>query len=80
MVEAAPFQQALATNDDGRPTVTDLQGDDPLAQAARKYWLNDKAAKFKPSVIKTDFYDVLEKGGFKHRSLLILENLQFFEK
>ena len=57
----------------------ELQGEDPLAQAAKKNWLG-KSIKFKSNTVKTDFYDVLEKAGFRYRSLLVLEQLQFLEK
>ena len=78
MVKTIPTQQQAS--DDGRPTVSDLQGGDPLAQAAKKHWLNDKSPKFKPNAVKTDFYDTLEKDGFRYKSLLLLEQLQFLEK
>ena len=73
-------QTAGGSYDDGRPTISDLQGADPLAQAAKKHWANDKNPKFKPSAVKSDFYDILERDGFRYRSLLILEQLQFLEK
>jgi len=80
MVQATSSQQISGAFDDGRPTVSDLQGADPLAQAAKQHWASDKNSKFKPNAVKTDFYDVLEKEGFRYRSLLILEQLQFLEK
>ena len=80
MVEATSSQKDSGTFDDGRPTISDLQGADPLAQAAKKHWANDKNSKFKSNAVKTDFYDVLEKEGFRYRSLLILEQLQFLER
>lgn len=80
MVQATSNQQFTGGFDDGRPTVLDLRGADPLAQAARKHWASDKHSKFKPNAVKTDFYDVLEKEEFRYRSLLILEQLQFLEK
>ncbi|KAF8477576.1 P-loop containing nucleoside triphosphate hydrolase protein [Kalaharituber pfeilii] len=79
MVQPASTFQTIGV-DDGRPTVSEIQGADPLAQSAKKLWLNDKNPKFKPHVVKTDFYDVLEKEGFRYRSLLVLEQLQFLEK
>ena len=67
--------------DDGRPTVQELHGDGPLVQAARRWWwMREKPAKFNPAILKTDFYDVLEKERFGLKALLILENLQFLEK
>lgn len=80
MVQATSGQKISGAFDDGRPTVSDLQGADPLAQAAMKHWANNKSTKFKPNAVKTDFYDVLENEGFRYRSLLILEQLQFLEK
>ena len=80
MVKPTSIQQSTGTADDGRPTVLDLQGADPLAQAAQKHWASGKNVKFKPTALKTDFYDVLENEGFRYRSLLILEQLQFLEK
>lgn len=66
--------------DEGRPTVADLHGDNPFAQAAKQHWLREKPSKFKSELLKTVFYDVLEQEEFKFKSLLILENLQFLEK
>jgi len=63
-----------------RPTVADLHGGNLFAQAAKKYWLTEKPSGFKPEALKSEFYDPLEKDGFRFRSLLILENLQFLEK
>lgn len=80
MVQATSSQQISDAFDDERPKVSDLQGADPLAQAAKKHWANNKVSKFKPNAVKTDFYDVLEKEGFRYRSLLILEQLQFLER
>lgn len=70
----------VATYDDTRPTISDLHGNDPFAQAARRLWLDKKSPKFKPEVIKNEFYDSLERDGFKYKRLLLLENLQFLEK
>jgi intron-binding protein aquarius len=75
----APTRNPLAT-DDGRPTVQELQGDGLFAQAARRWWLREKAVKFNPDVLRKEFYEVLEKQSFGLKSLLILENLQFLEK
>ncbi|KAG0634185.1 P-loop containing nucleoside triphosphate hydrolase protein [Tuber brumale] len=66
--------------EEARPTVADLHGDNLFAQAAKKYWLTEKPVRFKSEALKTEFYDPLEKDGFRFRSLLILENLQFLEK
>lgn len=70
--------------DDSRPTVADLQGDNPFAVLANKHWLKStkKATKVKvkPDVLKKEIWDVLEKDDFPHRSLLVLENLQILER
>ncbi|KAI5784028.1 P-loop containing nucleoside triphosphate hydrolase protein [Pyronema domesticum] len=75
----APTRNPLAA-DDGRPTVQELQGDGVFAQAARRWWLREKAVKFNPDVLRKEFYEVLENQSFGLKSLLILENLQFLEK
>lgn len=72
--------KSFALPDDGRPSVAELHGDSPLAQAAKRWWLREKPAAFKPEVLKAEFYDVLEKEHFGLRSLLVLENLQFLER
>jgi intron-binding protein aquarius len=67
-----------------RPTVSDLQGDNPFAQLAKLYWLKSskRAAKVKvkPDVVKKEIWDVLEQEDFSYRSLLTLENLQILER
>lgn len=83
-------------NEENRPSISELHGGHPLAQAAQRLWLSKpddasttttknkkkgaKKEKFNPNVVKTEFWDVLEKEGFRYRSLLLLENLQFLEK
>lgn len=70
--------------EDSRPTVADLQGDNPFAALANKHWLKStkKATKVKvkPDVLKKEIWDVLEKEDFPYRSLLVLENLQILER
>jgi intron-binding protein aquarius len=70
--------------DDTRPTVADLQGDNPFALLANKHWLKatKKATKVKvkPDVLKKEIWDVLEKEDFQFKSLLVLENLQILER
>ena len=70
--------------DDGRPTVADLQGENPFAQLAKKHWLKSSKkttkVKVKPDVLKSEIWDVLEKENFAFKSLLVLENLQILEK
>ncbi|KAI5778893.1 P-loop containing nucleoside triphosphate hydrolase protein [Geopyxis carbonaria] len=74
------FNRTDSRADDGRPTVQELQGDNPLAQAAKRWWLREKPAKFNPELLKTEIYDVIEKENFGYKALLVLENLQFLEK
>jgi intron-binding protein aquarius len=70
--------------DDGRPTVADLQGENPFAQLAKKHWLKTSKkpakVKVKPDVLKTEIWDVLEQENFAFKPLLVLENLQILEK
>jgi intron-binding protein aquarius len=71
--------------DNDRPTVADLQGDNPFAQLAKKHWLHqtkktDIKVKVKPEVLKKEIWDVLEHEDFPYRVLLILENLQILER
>jgi intron-binding protein aquarius len=70
--------------DDGRPTVADLQGENPFAQLARKHWLktSKKSAKVKvkEDVLKSEIWDVLVQENFAFKSLLVLENLQILER
>jgi intron-binding protein aquarius len=70
--------------EESRPTVTDLEGDNPFAVLANKHWLKTtkKATKVKvkPDVLKKEIWDVLEKEDFAYKSLLVLENLQILER
>ena len=69
--------------DDGRPTVSDLQGESPFAQLAKKHWLKPgkkSVVKIKPQVLKKEIWDVLEQEGFSYKTLLVLENLQILER
>lgn len=76
-----PFTSASDPRaDDDRPTVQELQGDNVLAQAAKRWWLREKPAKFNPALLKSEIYDVLEKERFGTKALLVLENLQCLEK
>jgi hypothetical protein len=64
-----------------RPTVDDIHGDNPYAEAARKYWLKStKTTKVLPKVIKEELWDKLDNDGFPYGSLLILETLQILER
>jgi intron-binding protein aquarius len=69
---------------DGRPTVADLQGENPFAQLAKKHWLKTTKkpakVKVKPDVLKSEIWDVLEQENFAFKSLLVLENLQILER
>jgi intron-binding protein aquarius len=76
-----PFYNAQDPRaDDDRPTVHELQGENVLAQAAKRWWLREKPAKFNPALLKKEIYDVLEKERFGTKALLVLENLQCLEK
>lgn len=70
--------------DDGRPTLADLQGENPFAQLANKHWLKStkKAAKVKvkEDVLRSGIWEVLEQEDFTFKSLLVLENLQILER
>ncbi|KAL9593532.1 MAG: hypothetical protein Q9219_007511 [cf. Caloplaca sp. 3 TL-2023] len=67
--------------DDPRPHVDDLEGENVWTQLARKHWGNAvKSRKPRNDVIKKEIWDVLENEGFQFRSLLILENLQLLER
>jgi intron-binding protein aquarius len=70
--------------DDVRPTVADLDSENPFAQLAQKHWLKTSKksvkVKVKPDVLKNEIWDVLEKEDFAFKSLLVLENLQILEK
>lgn len=72
--------KSLARIDDGRPTVQELRGEHPMAEAAKRWWLRERPAKFNPDKLKAEIYDVLEDEEFGKKSLLVLENLQFLEK
>lgn len=70
--------------DDGRPTVADLQGENPFAQLAKQHWLKSTKkttkVKVKEDVLKVGIWDVLEQEKFAFKSLLVLENLQILER
>jgi len=86
MAPRAKAKEAAAQHevDDGRPTVADLQGNNPFALLAKKTWLKSSKkpskVKVKPDVLKTEIWDVLEREDFAFKSLLVLENLQILEK
>jgi len=77
-------EEPRAEVDDRRPTVANLQGENPFAQLAKKHWLKSSKkttkVKVKPDVVKLEIWDVLEKENFSFKSLLVLENLQILEK
>ena len=75
--------EPLREGDDGRPTVADVDGENPFAQLAQKHWLTTKKSakvKVKPDVLKNEIWDVLEREDFAFKSLLVLENLQILER
>lgn len=70
-----------ALDDNVRPTIADLHGDNHFAQLARKTWLaSNKTPKARPEVIKKELWDELEKVDFAYSALLVLENLQLLER
>lgn len=73
-----------AESNNGGPTVTDMQGDNPFAQLAKLHWLKTSKkpakVKVKPEVIKKEIWDILSQEGFPYISLLILENLRILER
>jgi len=67
--------------DVARPSVADLHGDHPLAQAARKHWLAAATPPtVRPDVVKKEIWDPLAAAGFGYAPLLMLENLQLLER
>jgi intron-binding protein aquarius len=77
-------EEPLREVDDGRPTVAELDGENPFAKVAQKHWLKSsqkpKKVKVKADVLKTEIWDVLEREDFAFKSLLVLENLQILEQ
>tara|TARA_R110002060_G_scaffold45344_3_gene56663 strand:- start:23 stop:379 length:357 start_codon:yes stop_codon:yes gene_type:complete len=56
-----------------------------FAELAQAHWLKPSKkkatkVKVKPDVLKNEIWDVLEKGDFSFKSLLVLENLQILER
>lgn len=56
-----------------------------FAELAQAHWLKPSKkkatkVKVKPDVLKNEIWDVLEKGDFAFKSLLVLENLQILER
>ena len=64
----------------GRPTVTDLTGDNELAKVARANWLTKLPQKVLRNVVENDIWSHLDKEGFPYFSLLLLEQLQALER
>lgn len=76
-----PAQSNKDAVQQARPTVADLQGDNHLAQLARKTWLEkEKAPKVNAKVVKEEIWEGLAGGGFAYGELLMLETLQAVEK
>ncbi|KAL9092612.1 MAG: hypothetical protein Q9165_004416 [Trypethelium subeluteriae] len=64
----------------GRPTLTDIQGDNHYAHIARKTWLDKKKPpKVQQKIVKEELWDHLEQDGFAFGNLLLLEQLQVLE-
>lgn len=78
----APVDNATA---DERPTPAELEEEEhPFVQVARNNWLKagkkGATVKVKNDVLKQSIWDALEKDGFSHKSLVLLESLQTLEK
>jgi hypothetical protein len=58
--------------------------DTEFAKVAKKHWLKSGKrsvkVKVKNDVLKNDIWDPLEKEGFAHKALLVLESLQTLER
>ncbi|RPA71567.1 hypothetical protein BJ508DRAFT_367698 [Ascobolus immersus RN42] len=73
-------------NEENRPSISELHGGHPLAQAAQRLWIEPevkkgkKKGKFDSNVVKTEIWDALEREGFRYRSLLLVESLGGLEK
>ncbi|KAI7056128.1 P-loop containing nucleoside triphosphate hydrolase protein, partial [Hortaea werneckii] len=62
-----------------RPSVADLTGDNAVAVLARKHWLTKSPSKVLPDVVK-ELYDAVENDAQSPFVLLLLEQLQAFER
>ena len=63
-----------------RPTLTDLAGDEPLAQLARTTWLNKTPQKVASNVVENELWGYVAGEEFSYFSLLLLEQLQALER
>lgn len=64
-----------------RPTIDDLTGDSHFAQLARKHWLGKtKKVKVLAETLEKDIWDPIQKSGYALYDLLLLEQLQCFER
>jgi len=70
---------ANATVNNSRPSVSDLDGDNVYAVTARKHWFQKDKIRFDPKVVSSLFAE-LERDNWAVKSLLILENLQYVER
>lgn len=62
-----------------RPSVADLTGDNAVAVLARKHWLTKSPSKVLPDVVR-ELYDAVENDAQSPFVLLLLEQLQAFER
>lgn len=65
-----------------RPTPAEVEEEEhQFVQVARANWLkaSKRAPKVKNDVLKT-IWDLLERDGFQHKSLMLLESLQTLER
>lgn len=64
----------------GRPTISDLTGDNHLAKVARANWLTKTPQKVLPDVVENEIWEPLSNEGFPFLSLVLLEQLQALER
>lgn len=79
---AAPKEQDPT---DGRPTPAEVEEEEhQFVQIARKNWLKstrkNAQVRVKNDVLKQSIWEVLEREGFQHKSLVLLESLQTLER
>ncbi|KAK4090216.1 hypothetical protein Purlil1_5387 [Purpureocillium lilacinum] len=77
-------QEPVQDLKDGRPTPAEVEEEEhQFVQLARKHWLKSGRTAAKPKVkndvLKQGLWDVLEREGFQHKSLVLLESLQTLE-
>lgn len=68
-----------------RPTPAEVEEEEhQFVQVARAHWLKptkrSTKVKVKNDVLKQNIWEVLERDGFQHKSLVLLESLQALER